>query len=165
MQREAARNRDASLQEDARDLHRVVEDLLRAVQFRDRDRICCHGVTVSQCYALEAVVQLGPMSQNRLAGRLFLDKSTTSRVVSGLEEKGLIGRSPDPDDGRVRLLEATAEGRHTCAEIEADLVAETANLVADFDPVVRQKMVRLLGRLARAAERRVTCEGGVCSLG
>ena len=43
-------------------------------------------------------------------------------------------------------------------------MTETARLIADFDPPVRQAMVRLMGRLARAAERRVTCEGGVCSL-
>lgn len=156
--------RDDALEADARDLYRVLEDLLRAVQFRDRDRICCHGVTVSQCYALEAVVLGGPLTQNDLAGRLFLDKSTTSRVVTGLEEAGLVGRSPHPEDGRVRLLEATAEGRRVYAAIEADLVEETARLIGDFDPSVRQAMVRLMGRLARAAERRVTCEGGVCSL-
>ena len=43
---------------DARELHHVLEELMRVVQFRDRDRICCHDVSVTQCYALRAVVFL-----------------------------------------------------------------------------------------------------------
>ena len=56
-------------------------------QFRDRDRICCHDISVTQCYALETLVQQGPVRLSGLAERLFLDKSTTSRVVSTLVRK------------------------------------------------------------------------------
>ena len=31
-------------------------DLVRVYQFRDRDHICCHDVSVTQCYALEMLV-------------------------------------------------------------------------------------------------------------
>jgi hypothetical protein len=41
-------------------------------QFRDRDRICCHDVSVTQCYALETVVEHGPMRLTTLAERLFV---------------------------------------------------------------------------------------------
>ena len=33
---------------DALDLHEAVADLVRVYQFRDRDRICCHDVWVTQ---------------------------------------------------------------------------------------------------------------------
>ena len=62
----------------------AVADLVRVYQFRDRDRICCHDVSVTQCYALETMVEHGPLRLSALADRLFLDKSTTSRVVSTL---------------------------------------------------------------------------------
>jgi len=30
-------------------------ELVRAYQFRDRESVCCHGLSVVQCYALEAL--------------------------------------------------------------------------------------------------------------
>jgi hypothetical protein len=42
-------------------------------QFRDRDRICCHDVSVTQCYALETIVEHGP---------LRLDQSIVNREPS-----------------------------------------------------------------------------------
>ena len=67
---------DPVLLRDAERLSDALEDLLRVVQFRDRDRICCHDVSVTQCYALRALVEDGPMGLNSLAESLYLDKST-----------------------------------------------------------------------------------------
>ena len=153
-----------SLQSDAVELHRVLEDLMRVVQFRDRDRICCHDISVTQCYALRALVEEGPLGLNALAESLFLDKSTASRVVAALERKGYLLRRPDPDDGRAVLLQPSAEGRRLHRRIEAELVEEVARSAADFEPAVRRDMIRLLGRLAAAAAGRVARSGGCCRL-
>lgn len=142
---------DPRLAADARELHRVLSDLLRVVQFRDRDRICCYDVSVTQCYALEAVLRRGPLTLNDLAVHLYLDKSTASRVVKGLVEKGYVERRPHPDDGRAVQLVATAAGRRLHAAIERDLHAEVENLVAEFDPEIRRALASLLARLGRAA--------------
>jgi DNA-binding MarR family transcriptional regulator len=155
---------DPSLETDARELHRVLEALLRVVQFRDRDRICCHDISVTQCYALQTLVDEGPMASNALAESLFLDKSTASRVASALERKGYLLRHPDPEDGRAVLLEVTEAGRRLYHRIEADLVEEVARLAADFEPSVRRDITRLLGRLAAAAAGRVERGGGCCRL-
>ncbi len=149
---------------DARALHRSLEDLIRLIQFRDRDRICCHGISVSQCYTLEALVMAGPLRLNALAGRLYLEKSTASRVVDGLVAKGYAERTRDPEDGRAVLVAATAQGRTLYERIEEDLVAEVRAVVADFDPEVRQGMVLVLDRLVRAAASRVEVEAGCCRL-
>src|SRR6058998_3978532 len=60
------------LDRDAAALQQAVADLVRVYQFRDRDRICCHDVSVTQCYALETVVAHGPMRLSALAERLFV---------------------------------------------------------------------------------------------
>lgn len=161
----AAPSNPPSLATDARDLHRVLDDLIRVVQFRDRDRICCHDISVTQCYALRALVEEGPMGVNALAESLFLDKSTASRVVGALERKGHLLRRPDPQDGRAVVLEASDGGRRLYRRIEEELVEEVARSAAGFDPTVRREMVRLLGRLAAAAAARVERSGGCCRLG
>ncbi len=156
---------DPTLARDAADLQRSLSDLVRVVQFRDRDRICCHDISVTQCYALEELIRRGPLTLNELAQVLYLDKSTASRVVDSLERKGYATRSPHPADGRALLLAATPTGRALCERIEGDLVVEAQRLLVDIEPEARRAMALLLGRLARAVETRASCgvDGRGCS--
>jgi DNA-binding MarR family transcriptional regulator len=153
---------DPTLLSDGRALSDALGDLIRVVQFRDRDRACCYDVSVSQCYALKAVVEGGPLTVNDLAARLYLDKSTASRVANGLEDKGYLVRQRDPEDGRVIRLHATDAGSALCRRIEDDLTSEYANLLADLSPEVRAGVTRLVGRLTRSFSARVEASGGSC---
>jgi len=142
--------------------HRALTELVRVYQFRDRDRICCYDVSVTQCYALEALVLRGPLTLNDLAAELYLDKSTASRVVDGLEKKGYAARQTHPESRRSVLLAATGSGRDLHARIEADIVAGEEQLLSEFAPGVRESMTRLIERLARAAAARIDTSGGTC---
>jgi MarR family transcriptional regulator, 2-MHQ and catechol-resistance regulon repressor len=145
----------AGLQRDAEALHAAMADLVRVYQFRDRDHICCHDVSVTQCYALETLVDIGPQRLGELAARLFLDKSTTSRVIGTLVRKGYVQQQPDPSDGRATLLHATRAGRALCARINADLVVQQRQVLQDLEPAVRAGVVDVIRRLAAAADARV----------
>ena len=151
---------DPGLDADARALRRSLADLIRLVQFRDRDRICCHDVSVSQCHALEGIVRRGPLRLGDLAAHLYLDKSTTSRVVDGLIAKGYAERRRDPDDGRAVLLHATTAGSQLYRRIDDDLQAETCEVLAELQPEVRRALPALLTRLTRVKATRlgVDCE-------
>jgi MarR family transcriptional regulator, 2-MHQ and catechol-resistance regulon repressor len=142
------------LEAEATALHDALGELVRVYQFRDRDRICCHDISVTQCYALEALIRRGPSGLNELAAELYLDKSTASRVVAALERKRYAARAPHPADGRAVVLTATPTGRRLYERIRADLIAEAEDLLEDFEPEVRQAAARLLLRLARAAATR-----------
>lgn len=160
-----------NLNADAKALQDAIADLVRVYQFRDRDRICCHDISVTQCYALETLVQHGPMRLNDLTERLFLDKSTTSRVVRSLVKKGYVEQHPDARDGRATALSATRSGRSLCARITDDLVDQQKALLADLDPDVRAGVVNVIRRLAQAADARFrsgvsvgakSCAAGEC---
>jgi MarR family 2-MHQ and catechol resistance regulon transcriptional repressor len=153
---------DPDLEQDSADLYDALSNLVRVYQFRDRDRICCYDVSVTQCYALEGLVRLGGMTLNELAAHLFLDKSTASRVVDALERKGYVARSTHPQDRRAVLLEATETGRALEGKIREEMLIEEGKLLADFPHDVRQAMTQLLRRLARAAAGRVETGGGSC---
>lgn len=155
----------STLDRDAQALHAAVADLVRVYQFRDRDQICCHDVSVTQCYALETLVDHGPMRLSALAERLFLDKSTTSRVVSALVRKAYVEQRPDPADGRATTLSATRQGRRLCARITDDLVAQQRGLLEDLDPEVRAAVVTVLRRLAAAADARFRSGSACCAVG
>ncbi len=142
--------------------HQALTGLIRVYQFRDRDRICCYDVSVTQCYALEALVTAGPITLNELAAALYLDKSTTSRVADALEEKGYALRRANPESRRSVLLEATASGRELYGRIERDILAQEERLLAEFTPEVRRSMTRLIEGLARVASQCVDASGGSC---
>lgn len=155
----------ADLQRDAEALQAAVADLVRVYQFRDRDRICCHDVSVTQCYALETLVDHGPMRLSALAERLFLDKSTTSRVVSALVRKGYVEQRPDRTDGRAMLIGATRQGQRLCSRISADLVEQQKQVLEDLPPEIRAGAVQVIRRLAQAADARFRsgAAGGCCA--
>lgn len=153
---------DPALHRDALEFHKALGELLRIYQFRDRKRICCNDISVTQCYALDALVRRGSLGVAALADELYLDKSTTSRVVDALERKGYLERTPDPRDGRSVALQITSAGRALCERIEEDLIVEHERLLADFDPEVRQAMARLIARLAREAHARFSRVDGSC---
>ncbi|HUE95876.1 MAG TPA: MarR family transcriptional regulator, partial [Longimicrobiaceae bacterium] len=133
---------DSRLDRDAADLYGALSELIRVYQFRDRERICCHDLSVTQCHALEAIVERGPLSMNELAGRLFLDKSTTSRVVDALERKELARRDANPDDRRALRLVATERGVELLRTVREEILAEEKRLLAEFEPAVRREMTR-----------------------
>ncbi len=149
---EATESQGSTLDRDAVALHAAVADLVRVYQFRDRDRICCHDVSVTQCYALETLVEHGPIRLSALAERLFLDKSTTSRVVGSLVRKGYVEQRTDARDGRAVTLSATRQGQRLCTRITDDLVDQQKQLLQDLDPDVRAGVVQIIRRLARAAD-------------
>ncbi len=53
------------------------------------------------------------MRLSDLAAKVELDASTVSRQIKQLEDKGLVERAPDPDDGRASLIQLSNEGRRT----------------------------------------------------
>src|SRR3954453_22828353 len=128
---------DAGLEQDPAALHAAVSDLVRVYQFRDRDRICCHDISVTQCYALETLIRRGPSTLGQVAAELYLDKSTASRVIASLERKRYVSRSSHPKDGRAVVLKATRAGRHWYETIRSGLLAEERELLRDFPPRVR----------------------------
>lgn len=150
------------LHDDATEFHEAISELLRVYSFRDRKRICCYDVSVTQCHALSSLVRGGPATLNALAESLYLDKSTASRVIDALEKKGYVTRTTDPDDARSLRLVATAPGCELQQRIEKDLIAEHRRLLADFDPEIRQATTRLIARLAREASARFSRTDGTC---
>ncbi|HEX7739565.1 MAG TPA: MarR family transcriptional regulator [Marmoricola sp.] len=61
----------------------------------------------------------GPQRSADLSERFSIDKGAVSRQVSTLEDLGLVGREPDPDDGRAQLLRLTEEGARRVDEVDA----------------------------------------------
>ena len=146
---------DPDLERDAEALYDSVSELVRVYQSLDRDRICCHDISITQCNALEALARRGGLTLGELAAHLYLDKSTPSRVVDALQRKGYVDRTTHPDDGRAVLLVTTPRGKELYQSIRKGLLADEQRLLAGFDPEIRQVLPQLIARLARAVASRL----------
>ena len=150
------------LERDAAALQRVLTDLIRVYQFRDRDAVCCYDVSTGQCHGLERLAHQGPMTLNEFAAALYLEKSSASRLADGLERKGYITRKPRSDDARYLQLELTNRGRTLHDRIERDLIDERAQVLADLTAEERKLVIESIARLWGAASARVSTEAGCC---
>jgi len=84
--------------------------LLMALGRRLRQRQPGDELDFSAFPILKLLSHQGPMRLSALAAVLGLDASTVSRHAKQLEDRGLLERSPDPDDGRASRVGLSAAG-------------------------------------------------------
>ena len=165
MQISGPANIQPSATDQARRLHRAVTELVRRYQFRDRNEICCFGVSVSQCHALEALGQADELTMGALASQMHLSVSTVTRVVDQLVARGLAQRGVDAEDRRVCCVEPTPKGRELLGRISAELLEGETAILAKVPAEHRESVIHALEELSRAVDewRGVTpYQGGVC---
>jgi len=131
-------------------IYRALSDLARRYQFRNRDEVCCYGLTVSQCYALQFLAGCGKATSSDLAARLGLDLSTTTRLVDQLVRKKLAVRRRSDQDARIREIEITEPARRLISRIEQDLAAELDRALADLPATVKQALPEALNKITSA---------------
>lgn len=83
--------------------------------------------------------------------------SRLSQVVSRLERRGLVTRTPDPDDRRATLAVLTDDGWETVVATAPSHVAEVRRLV--FDPLTRAQVAQLRS-IGERINRGLGCDGG-----
>lgn len=136
---------------DARALHRALTNLVRAYRFRDRDRVCCHDISIAQSHAMERLAAEGALTVNELAAALFLEKSSASRLADGLVRKGYAERATDPEDRRRVRISLTQSGRALARKVEEDLTAHRGELLTGLPASERRAVIRAVERLAELA--------------
>ncbi len=141
-----------SLTAQAHDLQRVMAELVRKYQFRDRNETVCHGLSVSQAYVLRALREHGPLSMGELSGELRVSVSTMTRVVDPLVRKDLAERDRSGDDRRLCRVVLTAAGRRLWSRIERELTAGDAAVLRAITPSERETVIRVIRLLSEAVD-------------
>ena len=137
-------------------------DMVRVIQFRDRDRACCYGLSPSQCYGLKAICDGAGLSVNELAARLYLEKSSASRLVNSLEDLGFVFKEPDPEDRRILRVRPSPRGEAINRAIMEDLVSQSARLLEGLDGRSRKAVTGVVRALASFYAAGVEASGGSC---
>jgi len=93
----------------------------------------------------------GWLRLNELNDNVLLSQSRLSRLVDRLEKRGLVERTPAPDDGRGVLLKLTEEGAALQKEIGREHVRDIAELVAPALTAAEQRELLRLTEKLRAS--------------
>ena len=150
----SAGGRSSSLQHDAAELYDAATVFIRFYQFRDRDQALRSGLTVVQAYALDILIAADGQRLTDLAAALYLDKSTTSRIVASMERNGLVEWTRPAHDKRSMWIVASAEGKRRYHQHRRAIERDNARFLRTYSAAERRAAIRILRQLVERAEAR-----------
>lgn len=109
-------------------------------------------LTVPEWRVVSVVGTKGPLSLAELTQTLAVDKGWVSRTVTLLEKRGLITRTPDPDDGRQFFLNLSSAGKALHLKGSEISRARQKNIEARLSASELESLDTLLTRLQSIAE-------------
>ncbi|MBA2451207.1 MAG: MarR family transcriptional regulator [Chloroflexi bacterium] len=113
---------------------------------------CGRPIGVSVAHTLMELAGSAGLSQAELATRLRLQKSTVSRLVTGMEQRGWVARKRDPNDRRTVRLVLTGTGRRAWNQLAAARATKYARLAARLPSSEYAAVQRALEALVRALD-------------
>ncbi len=122
-------------------LHSAAIHLLRRLRVEDK----ALGLTGPRTSALSVIVFRGPLTMSALAEAEQVRRPTITRLIDGLERRGLVRRVNDPTDGRVQLVEATAAGKRLLQKGRARRVRRLMQGVMQLSVDDQQVLARAAG--------------------
>jgi len=131
----------------------MVRDAITRLNRRVRQTRPVGDLTATQLNALTSLELAGALTPRELADVERVQPPTMTKIVAKLEERGLVGRSPHPTDGRQVILAATEAGRAVLAQFERARDEWLASRLAELRPEERDTLRRaaeILRKLARA---------------
>jgi DNA-binding MarR family transcriptional regulator len=104
------------------------------------------GLSFARVRALRRLVE-EPLTLRALAERLTADPPYVTLIVDDLEERGLVQRTPHPDDRRAKLVQLTKAGRAAAARADA-ILDEPPAALRDVPAADLAALLRVLEGLA-----------------
>jgi DNA-binding MarR family transcriptional regulator len=140
---DAARKGQDDAEQVADRLHSAAIHLLRRLRREDTES----GLSAPRLSALSVIVFGGPLTLGELANAEQVRPPTMTRLVSALENNGLVTRETDPEDGRLTRIRATQKGRALLFRGRARRVAALTAELRALTPGERADLSRAIGIL------------------
>ena len=110
------------------------------------------SLSVPEWRVMAVIGDFGPMTQRDLTELTLMDKVAVNRACKALEDRQLISRTPNEQDGRSHLLALTGAGEEMHGQI-MPLAREMERRICDgFSEQELDLFREMLGRLHRQSE-------------
>ena len=120
---------------------------------KDRSAPLLESTLTMQQLKVVVLLQLETsMSSHVLAGQLGVGLATVTGLVDRLVDRGLVCRTEDPGDRRVRRLSLTPEGQRLTEEMTTAGQVRRRRLLEQLDERTLAELARAMGEVRRVAE-------------
>lgn len=133
-----------------------------SLRFREKE-LMDTGLSGCQTPYLTALYRSPGLSQEEMARQLNVNKSSVTRQLALLEEKGYVERKPAPKDKRSLLLYPTEKALLLKERIYGCYGDWSRYLTEDFTEEEKHKLSVLMDRIAEKAEQYVKGGNGPCT--
>lgn len=123
---------------------------ISAAVFEDECNVL--GITPAQFGVLTVLKAHPGLGQSSLSRALGFDKVTVLRVLRGLEARGLVKRSPAPDNKRNVCVSLTAAGAEMLAKAQRPAERAYKRLLSPLDRGQQEQLIQLLQLLTGELE-------------
>jgi DNA-binding MarR family transcriptional regulator len=106
-----------------------------------------HGISGRELAVLVIVASPEPLSQQQIAARLGIDRTTMVAFLDALEDKGLLARQADPNDRRRNVIVLTDTGRDVLRDARGASEEAERQFLAPLTESAAAEFKRALGRL------------------
>lgn len=119
----------------------------RELRSRSRETLAPWDIAPSQFRAVGVLMRHGTMRLSDLAEHLHIAARSTTEVIDGLQDRGLVERHPDPHDRRATLVALSTEGARLGASIRTARTADAEHFFSVLSDTDRIHLARILRRL------------------
>ena len=135
---------------DSKQLQELFGEFLHALGLHRPEQVPTgFSLTLSEMFALLALSTEAPMSQQVLAEQLHLEKSTVSRLITHLEQRGWVKRVRDLHDTRMFRLQLSDAGHEQASHLVKSLAERHQRLLAALKPDEQEALAYGLSALIR----------------
>ncbi len=136
---------------DTKQLQELLSEFLQTLGLHRPDQVPTgFSLSLSEMFALMTLSSGAPMSQQVLAEQLHLEKSTVSRLIKHLEQRGWVKRMRDRHDTRMFRLHLSDEGHKQALCLAKSLAERHQRLLAELKPDEQEALAYGLSALVRA---------------
>lgn len=121
---------------------------INAIDRQTAKLTAAEDLTLGQFAVLEALYSKGDQSVGTVRDRILSSSGTMPVIVKNLQQRGLIERLPDPNDGRVSLLHLTEQGRAVIARVipvNQHMIETAFSVLTEEEQITLNQLMRKLG--------------------
>ncbi|UXX79690.1 MarR family transcriptional regulator [Reichenbachiella carrageenanivorans] len=124
---------------------------MKALDHFLNDQFESHGLnlTKAQFVVLKVLSHQSSIAQNNLAFITNRDKTSLTRLIDTMEKKGLVIRSSDPNDKRIKLVSITTEGKSSVKTAIPMLHETIKKIQTDIDPADLQTTIEVFKKISK----------------
>jgi DNA-binding MarR family transcriptional regulator len=121
------------------------------------ENCCRESISLMQSHILFEIKKQHKPSIQDIANELGVDITTFSRQIKALVERGLVKKTPEPNDNRIQILSLTPEGEAIDQSIDFQVNKNLYSVLEHLSDFERESVIRSIKLLNDSMEKSNIC--------